>query len=99
MYQSRKKRSRSINKSISRRKRCSPGKNRSRTTGRCKKYVRVIKRRKSLKECKKRLSNKIIINMEEYKSGRYKSRQQALAVSYSQIKKKYPSCNRYFTKK
>ena len=50
------------------------------------------KRRKSL--CKKRLSDKIRINMKEFKLGKFKSRQQALAVSYSQVSKKHPACKR-----
>lgn len=44
--------------------------------------------------CKKRLSDKIAINMREYKTGRYKSRGQAIAVSYSQVKKMFPRCNK-----
>ena len=55
--------------------------------------------KKSIEQCKKELQKKIRINMYEYKSGRYKSPKQALAVSYSQIKKKYPSCKKYFDKK
>ena len=47
-------------------------------------------------KCYKYLKSKIKINMSEYKRGRYSSRQQALAVSYSQTKKKYPGCSRYF---
>jgi len=50
-------------------------------------------------DCKKKLQKKIKINMAEYKSGRYSSRAQALAVSYSQVKKKYPYCKRYLSKK
>ena len=42
--------------------------------------------------CKKLLSDKIAINITEFKEGRYVSKPQAIAVSYSQIKKKYPSC-------
>ena len=34
--------------------------------------------------------------MSEYKRGRYKSHKQALAVSYSQAKKKYPRCRSVF---
>ena len=55
--------------------------------------------RKSSKKCRERLQKKIRINMGEYKSGRYSSRAQALAVSYAQIKKKYPSCKRSLSKK
>ena len=44
-------------------------------------------------ECKKKLNSKIAINMEEYHSGRWSSPKQAIAVSYSQMRKKYPKCN------
>ena len=54
--------------------------------------------KKTIEQCKKELQKKIRINMNEYKSGRYKSPKQAIAVSYSQIKKKYPSCKKYFDK-
>ena len=56
-------------------------------------------RRLSSKKCKDHLQKKIRINMAEYKSGRYSSRAQAVAVSYAQIKKKYPSCKRYLSRK
>jgi hypothetical protein len=49
--------------------------------------------------CNQALRKKIRLNMDEYKSGRYSSRQQALAVSYSQIKKSNPYCRRYFSRK
>ena len=48
--------------------------------------------------CNQALRKKIRLNMDEYKKGRYSSRQQALAVSYSQIKKSSPYCRRYFRK-
>ncbi len=48
------------------------------------------------RSCQTKLKNKIRINMSEYKKGRFSSRQQALAVSYAQLKKKSPSCKRYF---
>ena len=56
-------------------------------------------RKSPSKKCKEHLQKKIKINMAEYKSGRYSSRAQALAVSYAQVKKKYPSCKRSLTKK
>ena len=64
-------------------------------------------KRKSIKKtsvrtksaCNQLLKKKIRKNMDEYKSGRYSSRQQALAVSYSQVKKMSPYCSRYFKKK
>jgi hypothetical protein len=51
-------------------------------------------------KCRDVLSKKIGINMREYKSksSPIKSPKQAIAVSYSQVKKKYPSCKRFFKK-
>jgi len=49
--------------------------------------------------CNQLLKKKIRKNMDEYKSGRYSSRQQALAVSYAQVKKMSPYCSRYFKRK
>ena len=57
------------------------------------------KRRKSKSKCKKYLQKKIRINMNEYKTGRYKSRSKAIAVSYTQIGKKHPACKRVLRKK
>lgn len=51
-------------------------------------------KRSSSTRCKNLLKKKIEINIKEYKKGRYVSRAQAVAVSYSQIKKKHPSCRR-----
>ena len=56
-------------------------------------------RKSPSKKCKEHLQKKIRINMAEYKSGRYSSRAQALAVSYAQVKKKYPKCKRSLSKK
>lgn len=44
--------------------------------------------------CRSKLSKKIAINLKEMKSGnkKIKSPKQAIAISYSQIKKKYPKC-------
>jgi len=47
-------------------------------------------------DCQKALSRKIAINMKEYKAGKYSSRSQAIAVAYSQVRKKKPSCSRFF---
>jgi hypothetical protein len=54
---------------------------------------------KKERECKDLLKEKVGINMKEYKEGRYKSRQQAIAVAYSQVKKMKPLCEKYLTKK
>ena len=55
------------------------------------------KRSKRYQKCKKMLSEKIAININEYKEGKYKSRKQAIAVSYSQVRKKSPVCDRLFS--
>ena len=50
------------------------------------------------KVCRKKLSDKIKINMKEYKSGRWTSPKQAVAVSFSQVKKKNPRCKKYLSR-
>lgn len=42
--------------------------------------------------CKQQLQKKIKINIDEYKSGRWVSPQQAVAVSYRQTEKRFPKC-------
>ena len=37
--------------------------------------------------------------MKEYKVGLFKTRKQAIAVSYAQTLKKYPRCKKSFTRK
>lgn len=49
--------------------------------------------------CNQLLKKKIRKNINEYKSRKYSSRKQALAVSYSQVKKASPYCSRYFKRK
>lgn len=53
---------------------------------------------KSKSVCKKRLSEKIKINMSERKSRGW-SKAQAIAISYSQIKKSFPRCKSVLNKK
>ena len=64
---------------------------------------RVSRKRKSVgkreRSCKDLLKEKVGINMGEYEDGRFVSRKQAIAVSYSQVKKINPSCGKYFTRK
>jgi hypothetical protein len=100
MYRKRKNPSkrRSRRRSITQKSPCKRGERRSRSTGRCGKYVRIIKTGTSKVLCKKRLSAKIKKNMEELEAGRFYSKAQSLAVSYSQINKKYPGCKRYFSR-
>ena len=50
-------------------------------------------------KCKNRLQEKIKINIDEYKRGRFVSPPQAVAVSYSQIRKNFPECRKYFEKR
>jgi len=83
-----------------------------RTHSRRKYVVKKSKRksiRKSIKKskrksktpvrCRNLLSRKIRANIDEFKTGRYSSRAQAIAVSYAQSSKKYPSCKRYWRRK
>jgi hypothetical protein len=52
--------------------------------------------RKTKSKCQDFLRKKIRTNMKEYKDGMFSSREQAIAVSYSQTKEKLPYCSRYF---
>jgi len=52
---------------------------------------RVSRKRLSKLECLDLLKSKIGINMREFPN-----RKQAIAVSYSQVKKYQPSCSRFF---
>ena len=79
----RKSRSRKTRRRTSRRTRST--KSRSRTSR------RRTSRRSKKSKCSQRLSKKIAINIRE---GLYSSRAQAIAVAYSQIRKKYPHCSR-----
>ena len=60
---------------------------------------RTKRRSATKRSCQTKLKNKIRINMGEYKKGKFSSRQQALAVSYAQVKKKSPGCKRFFSKR
>ncbi len=59
---------------------------------------RSRRRSKSKSKCRKYLSAKIKKNMGEYHMGLYSSRAQAVAVSYSQTRKKHPACKRILLK-
>lgn len=72
-------------------------------------YLKAISKTKSIDDkpikhknnelaCDKYLKEKIKKNMKEYEMGKYVSRAQALAVSYSQMMKKYSSCKKYYRK-
>ena len=62
---------------------------------------RKSKRKRSKKngKCRKYLGKKIGINMAEYKTGRWSSPSQAIAVSYSETLKKFPHCKHHLKRK
>ena len=49
--------------------------------------------------CQSLLKKKIGINMTEYNAGMFVSRPQAIAVSYSQVRKSYPGCSKFIGSK
>ena len=53
-------------------------------------------RSKRSKRCKSLLGRKIGINIHE---GIYANKEQAIAVAYSQVRKRHPSCRRILSKK
>lgn len=50
-------------------------------------------------KCKAYLQKKIRENLKEFEAGKFVSRSQAIAVSYSQTLKKYPSCEQIFPRR
>ena len=54
----------------------------------CRMHQRIVRVGFRSKKCKDYLQKKIRKNIGEYKKGRYKSPKQAIAVSYSQTRKK-----------
>jgi len=89
-----KKSNTNTNRTNSRRKRRSKRRPRASFKRSFKKSVKL-----TLQDCKNKLSDKIRVNMREFKKGNFKSRKQAIAVSYSQVKKKYPECKKFFKPK
>jgi len=64
------------------------------------KGIKRSNKRGSVKsKCRQWLQDKIKVNMKELKKGRWVSRAQAVAVSYSQVKKSHPQCKRSLAKK
>ena len=61
-----------------------------------KKKSRKSTKKKALGKCKQYFQEKVRQNMYEYKEGRWTSRKQALAVSYSQTRKK-KGCSKFGT--
>lgn len=55
--------------------------------------TKLLKKDSIIELCQSLLHKKIAINMDELKKGKYISRSQAIAVSYSQIKNTYPECS------
>ena len=54
---------------------------------------------KEEKSCLKNFEKKKKINLAEYKKGKYINNKQALAVTYSQVFRKNPKCEKYIGKK
>lgn len=52
-------------------------------------------RKFSKKVCRSLVSDKVSANIKEYSKGRYVSPSQAIAVSYSQVQKRYPKCKKF----
>lgn len=59
---------------------------------------RNITKSAAKKSCQQKLSTKIRNNIKEYNLGKYSSRKQAIAVSYSEFNKSYPECNKFYRK-
>lgn len=55
-------------------------------------------RKFSKKVCGSLVRDKISANMDEYRKGRWTSPAQAIAVSYSQVNKRYPKCKKFLRK-
>lgn len=49
-------------------------------------------------ECRDKLSGKIRENMKEFKEGRLSSQKQAIAISFSQVRKSDPKCTKAFNR-
>lgn len=66
-----------------------------------KRKPRSAQKRKSYtkKQCRAYLSQKIKTNMHELEKGRWSNRAQAIAVSFSQTRKRFPGCQRFFSRK
>lgn len=79
-------------------------KSKSRSRKRVSKSRRRSKSRKNgispgKRRCNKLLSSRVRDMMHEYKKGRWVSRQQAIAVAYSKVKRDHPSCRKYYSRK
>lgn len=73
---------------------------RSKSVRKMKSKSRKVKKSRKQKECIAMVSKKIAINMKEFKDGlNFVSPKQAIAVAYSQVKKKSPGCAKYFSRK
>ena len=59
------------------------------------KYWKILKPLE--KKCNKLFKNKLSSNLGEYKKGRFQNYKQALAVTYSQVLRKDPKCNKYIS--
>ena len=89
-----------IKKSLRRTKKYKKSTRSSKGIKRSKKQSKRSNKRGSVKsKCRQWLQDKIKKNMKELKKGRWVSRAQAIAVSYSQVKKSHPQCKRSLAKK
>ena len=61
------------------------------------KYWKILKSEE--KKCLKEFEKKKKINLDEYKKGKYVNNKQALAVTYSQVFRKNPKCEKYIGSK
>ena len=57
------------------------------------KYWKILK--SDEKKCLKNFEKKKKINLGEYKKGKYVNNKQAIAVTYTQVLKKNPKCEKY----
>jgi hypothetical protein len=66
-----------------------------------KKKSRQPTKKLNKKSCRNKVQEKIIINLHEFKNNnkKFRSKKQALAVSYSQVRSKFPECIKYLLKK
>ena len=60
---------------------------------------KAYKKNKTKLSCRKHVQGKIGYNMKEFKKGKWKSRAQAIAVSFSQVQRERPGCKRVLKRK
>ena len=60
---------------------------------------KAYKKNKTKLSCRKHVQGKIGYNMKEFKKGKWKSKAQAIAVSFSQVQRERPGCKRVLKRK